>query len=115
MFYEVIPEGKVEALTYDFGDSLLPGQIVLVPVGKRAVPGIVIKKVAQPDFKTKTILKILYSKPLPKHLVDVVGFIHDYYLAPSGQAVSLILPTGVEKKRRTKPNKAEQQVIWEQN
>ena len=110
MFYEVIPEGKVEALTYDFGDSLLPGQIVLVPVGKRAVPGIVIKKVAQPDFKTKTILKILYSKPLPKHLVDVVGFIHDYYLAPSGQAVSLILPTGVEKKRRTKPNKAEQQV-----
>ena len=108
MFYEVIPEGKVEALTYDYSGSLSVGQIVLVPVGRRTVPGVVIKKVAQPDFRTKTILKILYSKPLPKHLLAVVKFIHEYYLAPSGQAVSLILPTGVEKKRRTGPNKAEQ-------
>ena len=101
MFYEVIPEGRVEALTYSFdGDSLLPGQIVMVPVGKRNLPGVVLKKVAQPNFKTKSILKILYSKPLPKHLLDTVRFIHEYYLAPSGTAVSLILPRGVEKKRR---------------
>ncbi|MBQ6313956.1 primosomal protein N' [Candidatus Saccharibacteria bacterium] len=100
MYYEVVPEGKVGVLTYDFGDSLLPGQIVLVPIGKRAVPGIVVKKVAQPKFKTKSILKILYSKPLPEHLLKVIGFLHDYYLAPSGQAVSLILPRGVQKKRR---------------
>ena len=100
MFYEVIPEGKVEALTYDFDGSLLPGQIVLVSVGQRTVPGIIIKKVAQPVFKTKTILKVLYSEQLPAHLVKTVQFIHDYYLAPSGQAVSLILPRGVEKKRR---------------
>ena len=100
MFYEVVPEGKLEGLTYDFDDSLLPGQIVIVPVGKRAVPGVVIKKVAQPSFKTKKILKVLYSKPLPKHLLDTIGFIHNYYLAPSGQAVSRVLPRGVEKKRR---------------
>ena len=100
MFYEVIPEGKVEALTYDFDDSLSAGQIVLVPIGKRKAPGVVIKKVAQPDFPTKSILKVLYSKPLPAHLMATIGFIHDYYLVPSGQAVSLILPRGVEKKRR---------------
>ena len=100
MFYEVIPEGKVEALTYDFDDSLLPGQIVMVPVGKRVAPGIVMKKVAQPDFKTKSILKVLYSKPLPAHLLKTVSFVHDYYLAASGQVVSMILPKGVEKKRR---------------
>ena len=100
MFYEVIPEGKVEGLTYDFDGSLLPGQIVTVPVGKRVVPGIVIKKVAQPDFKTKSVLKVLYSKPLPAHLLKTISFVHDYYLASSGQAVSMILPKGVEKKRR---------------
>ena len=101
MFYEVIPEGKVEALTYDFDDgSLSSGQIVLVPVGRRVVPGVIVKKVAQPDFKTKSILKVLYSKPLPRHLLNTVRFIHDYYLAPMGQAVSLILPRGVEKRRR---------------
>ena len=100
MFYEVAPEGKVGAFVYDFDDSLLPGQIVLVPVSKRVVPGVVLKKVAQPDFKTKSVLKVLYSKPLPKHLAETVKFVHDYYLAPYGQAISLVLPRGVEKKRR---------------
>ena len=90
----------MEALTYDFGDSLLAGQIVTVPIGRRVVPGVVVKKVAQPAFKTKSILKVLYSKPLPKHLLETVRFIHKYYLVPSGTAVSLILPRGVEKKRR---------------
>ena len=102
MFYEVIPEGKLEALTYDYGGSLSPGQIVMVPVGRRSVPGVVVKKVAQPDFKTKKILKVLYSEPLPKHLLATIKFLHDYYLAPSGTAVSLILPNGVEKQRRKK-------------
>ena len=101
MYYEVIPGGRVERLTYDFdGDSLVPGQIVLVPVGKRVVPGVVVKKVAQPEFKTRTILKVLYSKVLPTHLLKTIEFIHEYYNVPSGLAVSLVLPKGVEKKRR---------------
>ena len=74
MFYEVVPVGKVEALTYDFDDLLVPGQIVLVPLGRRTVPGVVIKKVAQPDFKTRAILKVLYTEPLPRHLLSVVKF-----------------------------------------
>ena len=90
----------MESLTYSYSDSLLPGQIVLVPVGKRVVPGIVIKKVAQPNFTTKPIVKVLYSKPLPKHLLKVLDFIHEYYLAASGMVVSLILPSGIEKRRR---------------
>ena len=90
----------MEALTYDFDGSLVPGQIVVVPVGRRNVPSVVVKKVVQPEFKTRTILKLLYSKPLPRHLLDTVRFIHEYYLVSSGQAVSLILPRGVEKKRR---------------
>ncbi|MBR0372702.1 primosomal protein N' [Candidatus Saccharibacteria bacterium] len=100
MFYEVVPEGRVEALTYDFDGSLLPGQIVIVPVGRRLVPGVVVKKVERPDFKTKSISKVLYSEALPKHLLRTIWFIHEYYLVSSGQAVSLILPNGVEKKRR---------------
>ena len=109
MFYEVIPEGKTEELTYSFDGSLLPGQIVTVPIGKRVVPGVILKKVAQPEFKTKTILKVLYSKPLPQHLMEVVRFVHDYYLVPSGQTLSLILPRGIEKKRQ-KPNKCSEKL-----
>lgn len=105
MFYEVVPEGKVEALTYHFdGDSLATGAVVTVPLGRRVVPGVVVKKVAQPEFKTKEISRVLYSKPLPRHLLATVRFVHEYYLAATGEAVSLILPRGVQKKRRTSVN-----------
>lgn len=90
----------MEALTYDCSDSLVPGQIVIVPVGKRQVPGVVVKKVVQPEFKTRAIVKVLYAKPLPRHLLAAVKFIHEYYLAASGQALALVLPRGVQKKRR---------------
>lgn len=100
MYYEVVPEGKVEKLTYDYPDSLLSGQIVIVPVGRRLVPGIILKKVAQPNFKTKSISKILYSAPLPNHLIKTIDFMQQYYLAVSGQAVTMMLPRGVQKKRR---------------
>ena len=100
MFYEVVPEGKVGRLTYSFDDSLLAGQIVMVPLGKRVVPGVVIKKVVQPGFKTKSIVKVLYSKSLPKRLLNAAEFIRDYYMVEEGEAMSLILPRGIEKKRR---------------
>lgn len=104
MFYEVVAASKIGRLTYNYNDSLLPGQIVLVPLARRVVPGVVIKKVVQPEFKTKSIVKVLYSKPLPKRLLKTAEFIRDYYLATEGEAMGLILPRGIEKKRR----KAEQ-------
>ena len=100
MFYEVIPAGKLGELTYSSDSPLLPGQIVMVPVGRRTLPGIVIKKVAQPAFKTKPITKLLYSTPLPAHLLRTINFISSYYLTEKGAVASLLLPRGVEKTRR---------------
>ena len=104
MFYEVIA-GRIFGknggiLTYESDSSLLPGQIVQIPIGRTTAIGIVDKKVAQPNFETKKILKVLYSKPLPKHLLEAIQFMHEYYLVPYSGAVSLILPSGVDKKRR---------------
>lgn len=100
MFYEVVPEGKVGELTYSFDDSLPVGAIVMVPLARRVVPGVVVKKVAQPGFKTRAISKLLYTRPLPKHLLATAKFIHEYYLAATGEAISLMLPRGVQKQRR---------------
>ena len=111
MFYEVIPEGKVGRLTYEYdpawiGDASLAlqkleqGQIVTVPLGRRVVPGVVVKKVVQPDFRTKKIKQIIYSRPLPKQILAAIKFISEYYMAAEGEAVNLVLPRGVEKKRR---------------
>lgn len=104
MFYEVIAGrmfGKNEGiLTYESDSSLLPGQIVQIPIGRSAAIGIVDKKVAQPDFATKKILKVLYSTPLPKHSITTAKFVAEYYQVPISSALGLILPTGVDKKRR---------------
>ena len=103
MFYEVIPTkgfGKDSVLTYKSGDSLLPGQIVEVPLGRKKSVAIVYKKVVQPNFSCKEICRVIYSKPLPTHLFFAAKFIAEYYKASLSNAVSVVLPVGVEKKRR---------------
>ncbi len=112
MFYEVIP-GKLFSknagfLTYSFDTELLPGQIVSIPLGKTATYGIIYKKVAQPDFPTKKILQILYSKPLPSHVVKTIVWLNQYYLIPLPQALNLFLPIGITKNRRKTIEKTEQ-------
>ncbi len=92
--------GKGEVLTYAADNSLLPGQIVEVPLGRGRAVGAIDKKVAQPDFATKKILKVLYSMPLPTHLLATVRFVAEYYRVPLASTLGLILPKGVEKKRR---------------
>ena len=112
MFYEVIP-GKLFSkhagfLTYASDTELVPGQIVSIPLGKSEVPGIIYKKVIQPDFPTKKILKILYSKPLPSHIVKTLVWLSQYYLIPLPQALNLFLPIGITKNRRKNIAKTEQ-------
>ena len=104
MFYEVIPGrgvGRLKtALTYSFDDSLSLGSIVEIPIGRNKVPGIVVKKVAQPDFQTKPISRILYSKPLPSHLIKTAQWLALYYQAPLSVTMGMMMPIGVLKKRR---------------
>ncbi len=87
-------------LTYESDNSLVPGQIVVVPLGRGKVVGVVSKKVAQPNFATKKILQVLYSKPLSMHLVATAQFVADYYQVPLASTLGLILPNGVDKRRR---------------
>ena len=116
MFYEVIP-GKVfnknaSFLTYSSEEPVKIGQIVEIPLGRGKTFGIIYKKVAQPDFPTKPISKILYSTPLPTHLLKLIVWMSEYYLTPMPTIVSLILPNGVTKSRRA--SKAKNQEKTEQ-
>ena len=110
MFYEVIlgKNGLGEPLTYNSDSLLEPGTLVEVPIGKTKAAGIISKKVAQPDFGTKAIIKILYSKPLPKHLLSTIQFISQYYMAPLSNVASMMLPNGILKNRRKVVAKTEQ-------
>ncbi len=111
MFYEVIPKKIFRKdsglLTYSSNIPLKIGQLVEIPLGKSTTIGLIYKKVAQPTFSTKSISKIIYSSPLPTHLIKLLHFLHDYYLIPYPVALSSILPKGVEKHRR----KTEQKTV----
>lgn len=105
MFYEVIPakifRKDADFLTYSHPDSLVPGTIVQIPLGKSSTTGVIYKKVAQPNFPTKPISKILYSNFLPPHLLATLHFFKDFYLIPMPTTLSLFLPNGLTKNRRT--------------
>ena len=106
MFYEVLPTKVFRSgsttLTYTSDLALVPGSLVLIPLGKTFCVGIVIKKVAPPSFACKPITKLLYTTPLPSHLLKSILWLSSYYLSPLPATASLVLPIGLEKSRRNK-------------
>lgn len=106
MFYEVIPtkiyRNGSSALTYASDLKLEPGHIVTVPLGKTSCVGIVLKKVPKPSFPCKPIIKLLYSTPIPSHLLKSALWLSSYYLSPLPSCASLLLPIGVDKHRKRK-------------
>ena len=108
MLYEVIPtrvfRQGADFLTYSSDIPLEPGHIVLIPLGKSTIPGIVYKKhLENPTFTIKPITRLLYKTPLPPHLMKSLLWLSSYYLLPLPSVASLFLPIGVEKNRRKKP------------
>lgn len=108
MFYEVIPtkifRNGSGALTYFSDQKLLPGHIVTIPLGRTSCIGVVQRQVAKPAFACKPITKLLYSTPLPSHLLKSVLWLASYYLSPLPSVTSLVLPIGIDKTRRKKDN-----------
>lgn len=89
-----------EALTYSSTQKLEPGQIVLVEVGKRSAPGVVIEKTKKPEFNTKEVIKIIETTPLPNALLELANWLSDYYQTPPAAVWQTLLPKGLEKKRQ---------------
>jgi primosomal protein N' (replication factor Y) len=103
-FYEVAPTKIFRAggdtLTYNYSQKLKSGTIALIPLGKKTIPGLIIKEVEKPNFPTKPIQKILYSQPLPQHLLNATLWISDYYACPLPTVLQSALPKGIDKIRR---------------
>lgn len=118
MYYEIIPSRIFRNgsgfLTYFSETELLPGHIVIIPLGHSSCVGVVIRKVKKPDFVCKPVAKLLYETPLPSHLIKSALWLSSYYLSPLPSCISLLLPTGVEKKRRDK-NASENSLETEKN
>jgi primosomal protein N' (replication factor Y) len=111
-YYEVAPNQIIrtdcETFTYSSKDALSIGQIVLIEVGKKQIIGIVLHKTEKPSYPTKSILSVIEQTPLPKELIELSVWLSRYYLTPVALVLRLVIPKGIQKKRRViikKPQK----------
>ncbi len=83
------------------GLRALPGVRVRVTVGRRKLTGVVVERHDRsPDsteIKFKPIEGVIDLAPiLPPELMDLAGFVSEYYLAPIGEVYRALLPSGLE-------------------
>lgn len=94
-----VPVPLPGALTYEIPEQvsrvLKPGCRVRVTVGSRRLVGVVMSLDASPPeaFRAKPIAEVLDIEPvLTPELLDMARFVADYYLAPLGETVRLMVP-----------------------
>ncbi len=105
--YEIAPTKIIRAgsdvFTYASSEKLERGNIVEIPVGKRKAVGVVWKKVSEPEFETREILRVI-SKDFPAHFLSLAEWMSEFYATPLAQILSGILPSGISKNRRATKN-----------
>ncbi|HSW99742.1 MAG TPA: primosomal protein N' [Patescibacteria group bacterium] len=88
-----------DALTYSSNTLLAKGQVVLIPLRKKQVLGIVLRPGIRPKFDVKPIAVIQKNlPPLPEQLLSLLEWMKDYYPAPLGIITQLLLPKALPKK-----------------
>jgi len=107
-YYEVAPAQIVRpdstTFTYSHADSLERGLVVLIEVGRKQIPGVVMQKVAKPAYQTKPVVTIIEQTPLPLPLIGLAQWMSDYYVTHLGTVLQTLLPRGVQKTRRERKN-----------
>jgi primosomal protein N' (replication factor Y) len=105
-YYEVAPNQIVRAnsasFTYSSAEPLQTGQIVSIEVGKKSLVGVVLRKVAKPNYETKSITSSIESIALPEPLVQLTAWLSEYYATHLATVLQTILPRGLQKTRRAR-------------
>lgn len=111
-YYRVSPMriiGRIGSeLTYEYADTLHPGQVVSVSVGAKQVPAVVVGESAKPTFKTKPIDALVIHTPLPKSLLELHTWLVGYYVSHPVAVWQTMLPSGILKTRRKSTKKRTQ-------
>lgn len=82
-------------LTYHCDEKLSPGTVVVVPLQKQTVPGIIDKMVKKPSFKTQPIVRTVSLTTLPSTSLQLFEWLSSVYPAPSGSLIQLFLPSSL--------------------
>ncbi len=108
-YYEIAPNkivrNNANHFTYSSEVKLAIGQIVSIPVGKKNMIGVVVKKTEKPSYEVKSINQIIEKNPIPNELLSLVVWISEYYCTHLATCLQLIIPAGIDKKRRVIKNR----------
>jgi len=89
----------VDPLTYAHEDTLDPGTIVVVPMGKVISLGFVVQQTTKPSFATRQITQVLADvPPIETPLLKTWRWMRQYYPAPVSAHAQLLLPPAIPKK-----------------
>lgn len=88
-----------EPLTYSSSEKIATGSIVLVPMQKETVMGVISGPTAKPRFQTKPVSRVFDLPPVPSHLLKLMVWIKDYYPAPLGIVTQQLLPAKLSEKQ----------------
>ncbi len=96
-----------EALTYSYDSQLKIGSVVIVPLRRLQVLGIVAAKAGKPKFATKPIVKKVTNQPLPPTSLELLSWLKEYYPSPSGVLAQQFLPSGLLQAPRQKTDETD--------
>ena len=104
-YYEIAPLSIVRAdsavFTYQSLSSLKKGQLVMIPVGKKMLQGVVVRVAVKPAYQTKLVTSLIDTPPVPPALIDLANWMSEYYAAHLALVLQTILPKGLTTKRRS--------------
>jgi primosomal protein N' (replication factor Y) len=103
-YYEVAPTQIIRltsaVFTYASEVPLSIGQLVVIEVGKKSLPGIIVNEVKKPSYDTKQIISSIEATPLPEPLVRLAEWMSVYYATHLATVLQTLLPRGLQKTRR---------------
>lgn len=105
-YFEVAPTKMVRAqsatFTYHTENTAIEiGSLVMIPVGKKELVGLVVEKAARPSYPTREITTMLSYPPLPPALLATAMWMSEYYVTHLAVVLQTILPRGLTTRRRT--------------
>lgn len=113
MYIDVLVEviaGKDQTFTYKLkeGMKVLPGVRVLVPFGRQALEGFVLKNNPNNnfDYEVKEVIKIIDEEPvINKEMMELGKYISKKTLSPLILAYQTMLPAALKARKNTEVNK----------
>ncbi len=105
-YYEIAPTILIRTdanfFTYSSTEQLLVGLVVIIPVGKKTVTGVVLRKTTKPSYDTKSVIETIEQTPLPSQMIELANWLSSYYHSHLAATLQTVLPRGVTKQRRAR-------------